>query len=168
MNSFSQLSVVLLTLFRKSSKKARFLPLALFAAATVITQASAAFACTCETKPDLEEAVQKASLVFVGQVKEIKDNPLRKEQKEVRFIISRKLKGFEEVGTNTVLVYTPSEFEYCGYKFQEGLDYLVFATGSPAHFQTTSCTRTEVLDKVLTDVHKLIRLTGNVETRGKE
>jgi len=127
-----------------------------------------AFACTCDTKPDLEEAVDKASLVFVGQVKEIKDNPLRKEQKEVRFIVSRKLKGFEEVSTNTVLIYTPAEFEYCGFKFQEGLDYLVFATGSPAHFQTTSCSRTDVLDKVLTDVHKLIRLTGNVETRGKE
>lgn len=127
-----------------------------------------AYACECESKPDLEEAVEKSSLVFVGQVKEIKDNPLRKEQREVRFIVSRKLKGFEEVSTNNVLIYTPSEFEYCGFKFQPGLDYLVFATGSPAHFQTTTCSRTDVLDKVLTDVHKLIRLTGNVENRGKE
>jgi hypothetical protein len=127
-----------------------------------IFQAEAA-ACSCDAAQDLPEALEKASLVFVGQVKSKTVNPLRKEQYEVRFTVNRKLKGFEEVPTNTVLVYTPIDFEYCGYKFQEGLDYLVFATGTPAHFQTTTCSRTDVLDKVLTDVHKLIRMTGNTE-----
>ncbi|MFN8389134.1 MAG: hypothetical protein U0136_02450 [Bdellovibrionota bacterium] len=124
---------------------------------------SKAMACSCDEKQDLAEALEKSSLVFVGQVKGKSINPLRKEQSEVRFTVNRKLKGFEEVPSNTVLVYTPVDFEYCGYKFQEGLDYLVFATGTPAHFQTTTCTRTEVLDKVLTDVHKLIRMTGATE-----
>ncbi len=118
--------------------------------------------------PELEQALEKASLVFVGQVKAKIENPLKKDQWEVRFSVTRKLKGFEEVPGSVVLIYTPKDFEYCGYKFGEGLDYLVFANGNPAHFQTTTCTRTEVLEKVLTDVHKLIRLTGNVETRGKE
>lgn len=139
----------------------------LLALVVASTSASAASACSCDSKEDLEQALEKASLVFVGQVKEKSENPLRKEQWEVKFSVSRKLKGFEEVPGSTVLVYTPADFEYCGFKFQEGLDYLVFATGTPAHYQTTTCTRTEVLDNVLTDVHKLIRMTGNVETRGK-
>jgi hypothetical protein len=124
---------------------------------------SRASACSCDEKQDLAEALEKSSLVFVGQVKSKGINPLRKEQQEVRFTVNRKLKGFEEVPSNTVLVYTPVDFEYCGFKFQDGLDYLVFANGTPAHFQTTSCSRTDVLDKVLTDVHKLIRMTGASE-----
>lgn len=142
--------------------------LSFFAAAVfALLLPNVAWSCTCDPKPDLEQALAEASIVFVGQVKSKIQNPLRKEQWEVKFTVSRKLKGFEEVPGSIVLVYTPEDFEYCGYRFQEGLDYLVFATGNPAHFQTTSCMRTEVLDKVLTDVHKLIRLTGSVETRGK-
>ena len=126
-----------------------------------------AAACSCEPKPDLDQALEEASVVFVGQVKSKIQNPLKKQQWEVKFAVSRKLKGFEEVPGSIVLVYTPEDFEYCGYKFQEGLDYLVFANGNPAHFQTSTCMRTELLDKALTDVHKLIRLTGSVETRAK-
>ena len=124
---------------------------------------AAAFACSCDDKEDLAGSLEKAAIVFVGQVKAKGSNPLRKDQSEVRFTVNRKLKGFDEVPGNSVLIYTPVDFEYCGYKFQEGLDYLVFATGTPAHFQTTSCSRTEILDKVLTDVHKLIRMTGGSE-----
>ncbi len=69
---------------------------------------------------------------------------------------------------NNVLVYTPLDYEYCGFKFSDGMDYLVFATGNPAHFKTTSCSKTDVLDNVLTDVQKLIRMTGAaVPTVGK-
>ncbi len=136
-------------------------------AAALLGSPGAASACTCDPKDDLEQALEKASLVFVGQVKSKSENPLRKEQWEVRFTVSRKLKGFEEVPGSSVLVYTPADHEYCGFKFQEGLDYLVFASGTPAHYQTTTCSRSDVLDNVLTDVHKLIRLTGNVDTRGK-
>ena len=117
--------------------------------------------------PELEKALENASLVFVGQVKAKAENPLKKEQWEVRFKVSRKLKGFEEVPGEVVLIYTPKDHEFCGYKFGDGLDYLVFATGNPAHFQTTTCTRTEVLDRVLTDVHKLLRLTGNTQSSAK-
>lgn len=117
-------------------------------------------ACTCEPKPDVSQALDDASLVFVGRVVSKSVNPFRPEEQEVKFTVTRKLKGFDEIGANTVLVYTPRDHEYCGYKFGEGLDYLVFAVGSPAHFKTTSCTRTEVLENALTDVQKLIRMTG--------
>jgi len=165
-------SVIASLPFSTFSAGRRFFRLPRIAAAIVlmyfgILSVNNASACSCEAKPDLDQALEEASVVFVGQVKTKIQNPLKKEQWEVKFAVSRKLKGFEEVPGSIVLVYTPEDYEYCGYKFQEGLDYLVFATGNPAHFQTTSCMRTELLDKALTDVHKLIRLTGSVETRGK-
>ena len=140
---------------------------ALVSSGISIVAPASAQACTCDPKPDIEQALEQSSVVFVGQVKSKVENPLKKEQWEVKFSVSRKLKGFEEVPGNQVLIYTPKDHEYCGYKFQDGLDYVVYATGNPAHLQTTSCMRTEILDKVLTDVHKLIRLTGKVETKTK-
>lgn len=122
--------------------------------------AAPAHACTCEAKPDLDQALDDAAMVFVGRVVSKSVNPLRPEEQEVKFTITRRLKNFDEITGNTILIYTPRDHEYCGYKFGEGLDYLVFAAGTPAHFKTTSCTRTEVLENSLTDVQKLIRMTG--------
>ena len=126
-----------------------------------IASPTPAQACTCPSKAELEEALEKSSLVFVGSVKDKRVNPLKAEESEVRFTVTRKLKGFEEVPTSTVLVYTPIDPEYCGYNFSPGMEYLVFATGTPAHFRTDTCSRTDIIDKVLVDIHKLIRLTGS-------
>lgn len=117
--------------------------------------------CSCPTKPTLEEALDKASLVFVGQVKDLSVSPLKPDHTQVKFSVNRKLKGFEEVAGNSVLVYSPKTLDGCGIAFTEGMDYLVFATGNPAFFQTTSCTNTDVLERVLVDVHRLIRMTAS-------
>jgi hypothetical protein len=129
-------------------------------AALFFFSAATALACTCEDKPSLDEAYNKASLIFVGQVKARANHPLREDKVEFRFAVTRKIKGFEEVNGSTVFIYTPRDHEYCGYRFQEGQDYLVYAEGTPANFRTTACTRTDVLDKALLDVQKLIRMSG--------
>ena len=128
----------------------------------VLLGSATAYGCTCENKPALDESYNKASLIFVGQVKAKAHHPLREDKIEFRFAVTRKIKGFEEVNGNTVFVYTPRDHEYCGYKFQEGQDYLVYADGTPANFNTTACTRTDVLDKSLLDVQKLIRMSGAI------
>lgn len=121
--------------------------------------------CSCPPKPSIEDAFEEASLIFVGMARENTVNPLKKNDREVKFKVTRKLKGFEEVpgSGDSVIVYTPDSPTRCGIQFGDGLDYLVFAKGNPAYYQTTSCTRTDVLDKVLVDVHKLLRLTNSVD-----
>ncbi len=119
--------------------------------------------CTCPTKPSLEDALDKSSLVFVGQVKDLSVSPLKPDHTQIKFSVNRKLKGFDEVAGNSVLVYSPKTLESCGIAFTEGMDYLVFASGNPAFFQTTSCSLTDVLDRVLVDVHRLIRMTAQTE-----
>lgn len=125
-----------------------------------LLEVPSAIACTCEEKLSLDDAYAKADLIFVGQVKAKAHHPLREDKVEFRFSVARKIKGFEEVNGSTVFVYTPRDHEYCGYRFQEGQDYLVYAEGTPANFRTTACTRTDVLDKALLDVQKLIRMAG--------
>ena len=126
-------------------------------------QANTPKRCTCPTKPTLEEALDKSSLVFVGQVKDLTVSPLKPDFSQVKFSVNRKLKGFDEVAGNSVLVYSPKTLEACGIPFTEGMDYLVFANGNPAFFQTTSCSLTDVLDRVLVEVHRLIRMTASTE-----
>ena len=126
----------------------------------ISTGINSAYACTCENKPALDESYQKSSLIFVGQVKAKAIHPLRQDKMEFRFSVTRKIKGFDEVNGNTVLIYTPRDHEYCGFRFQEGQDYLVYADGTPANFNTTACSKTDILDKSLLDVQKLIRMSG--------
>lgn len=124
---------------------------------------AAASNCTCPNKPPLEQSYDQAALVFVGRVQEKRTNPLKKGDVEVKFLVTRKMKGFDEVQSKTVLVYTPKENPVgkigdCAFEFAENGEYVVFANGSPAYFKTSACTRTELLENALMDVQRMIRL----------
>ncbi len=119
--------------------------------------------CECPPEPDLETAFDQANLVFVGRVEQKQTNPLKKGVVQVKFLVSRKLKGFEEVQSPSVLVYTPDRAETakpgeCGFDFAMNGEYLVYAEGTLANFRTTACTRTNLLDKAAMDVQRIIRL----------
>lgn len=120
-----------------------------------------AFACSCAPKPELETALEQASLVFVGRVEDQRPSPFKKGQIEVKFIVFRKFKGFEELPKSEfVLIHTAKDSATCGYNFTNGFEYLVYATGTPANFRTNLCSRTEVLENAQLDQHRLLRLTG--------
>ncbi|MCB0324712.1 MAG: hypothetical protein KDD69_14115 [Bdellovibrionales bacterium] len=112
----------------------------------------------------MEEALKDATLVFVGRVEDQKESAFKKDQMEVKFTVFKRFKGFEEVPNNEyVLIHTPKDSAGCGYNFTNGFEYLVFATGTPAHFRTNLCSRTEVLENAQLDQHRLLRLTGQPE-----
>ena len=119
--------------------------------------------CTCPAPPSLEKAFDAATLVFVGRVEDKRINPLKKGDYEIKFQVSRKLKGFEDLPTSNVLVYTakeiaPGKIGDCPFNFIVNGEYLVYATGAPAYLKTSSCARTALLDKSLMDVQRIIRL----------
>lgn len=121
---------------------------------------SSAFACSCSEKPSLEESLKKSSLIFVGRVLDQRETAFKPNHTEVRFTVFKKFKGFEEIPKSAeyVVVYTPREESLCGYKFSNGFEYLVFATGSPAFLKVNLCSRTEVLENAQLDQHRLLRL----------
>lgn len=131
-----------------------FLPFTiLFAAAGVQAQ------CQCDSKPSLQEALQDASIVFLGRVTSIKESAVREGKKEVEFAAFNRYKTeFEENASGRqVLVYTPSLAEDCGVEFLLEQDYLVFGKGNPARYEVDSCSRTGIVELVKEDIDKLSR-----------
>lgn len=116
--------------------------------------------CVCDDKPALPKLLEKSTISFVGRVEKTDNNPRRSGFTEVTFVVLNRFKGFDEVRTPKVLVYTPKE-ESCAYPFRVGLDYMVFASGTPAFFKTDSCSGSEVLESAYTDVERIKRMTAN-------
>ncbi len=122
---------------------------------------SGAHACECPKKPTLEEAVESSSLVFVGRVLEQGSSPYKPNHTQVTFTVFKRFKGFEELPNMIdILVYVPKGEKACSASFANGYDYVVYANGNPAFFQTDSCSRTELLDKAQVDEQRLQRLFG--------
>lgn len=116
--------------------------------------------CSCEERPALPKLLEQSSISFVGRVERLDNNPRRPGFVEVTFTVLNRFKGFEEVKTQKVLIYTPKEGS-CSYAFRIGLDYLVFASGTPANFKADTCSGTEILENSYTDIERLKRMTAN-------
>lgn len=119
--------------------------------------------CECPEKPKLEAAYDQATLVFLGRVELQGREPLKPNYKKVKFSVLGKFKWSEEFTDKTVDIYTPKKKEECGIRFQNGFDYLVFASGNPAFVKTTKCSRTEVLEKARLDHERLRRMVTQME-----
>jgi hypothetical protein len=131
----------------------------IFAAVVFFAPAGAsAETCTCPKKPELEESQLQSSAVFVGRVETQEDSVLRPQFTQVRVVVLRKFKWLEEFATNqSVLVYTPKDEASCGFKFQNGFDYLIFAKGNPAFLRIDTCSRTQVMENAQLDLQRLMR-----------
>jgi hypothetical protein len=116
--------------------------------------------CDCPKKPELEESQTQSSAVFVGRVEGQEDSVLRPQFTQVRMVVLRKFKWVEEFASNqSILVYTHKDEASCGYKFQNGFDYLVFAKGNPAFLRIDACSRTQVMENAQIDLQRLMRTT---------
>jgi hypothetical protein len=104
-----------------------------------------ASACSCPPPPEPEDAVENADYVFAGEVTEI-SRPDSDAMREIAFTVSRAWKGVEH---QEITIGTPQEGSECGYPFEGGSDYLVYAsqntTRSGPDIITGICNRTEYL-----------------------
>ena len=115
-----------------------------------------AHACDCAEPPDPLEAMAHHDAVFSGRVVaiEIVDRGMRWFDKAVTF---EKLDCWKGAHAGTLVVYTPLNSAGCGYDFQVGVEYLVYAD-SPAPGQdlhTGLCTRTQPLASAGSDLEAL-------------
>lgn len=119
-----------------------------------IFQASPASACSClVTTP--QESFESSSAVFAGRAIEvIQPSPVAQEnsipqnpdspasQVRVIFQVSRVWKGSQKP---LLLVVTPNSSAACGYSFQEGQQYLVYASVQESKLATGLCNGTKPL-----------------------
>ncbi|HYO14303.1 MAG TPA: hypothetical protein VE685_13995 [Thermoanaerobaculia bacterium] len=94
------------------------------------------FACSCIAPPPPQEAAQQAAAVFTGTVVSVTQVG---SQQEVRIRVERVWKG-AKCGEITIL--TPLDEAACGFNFQTGQSYLVYADRQQGKLSTNLCTRT--------------------------
>ena len=115
--------------------------------------------CACPKVPEVEEAFAQSSAVFVGKIENQEESALRQNMLQVQVFVKNKFKWLDELaGKQLTVIYTAPENDPCGFKFQNGFDYLIFAKGNPAFLKVDVCSRTQVLENAQVDQQKLQRI----------
>jgi hypothetical protein len=115
---------------------------------TVILNVTSARACSCFPLRSPEEEMDDSTAVFSGQVIQIMSpDPVgglisTGDQLTVTFTVFEIWKGPLE---NPMIIQTARDSATCGYNFEVGQDYLVYAHGNGSNLQTNICTRTTLL-----------------------
>src|SRR5262249_20884902 len=123
------------------------------------------YACTC-VLPDPEkaeeqlisEAFYRATAVFEGKVKSIYDfhtNNRRDSERRVTFVVTNAWKG---LSSKEVLIVTGFGRGDCGYEFEVGKNYLVYAGGPPQALGTSICHRTSSISYAQKDIRIISKL----------
>lgn len=126
--------------------------IALLGVVTVFFMApSIAYACSCAYPPKPAEALAEAKAVFAGTVKEIRPTSYGK---EILFEVNKTWKG---VNQTQVLVSTGGGGGDCGYNFNKGSDYVVYAHTDTFYSKsgglaTNICNRTADLSSAEEDI----------------
>lgn len=122
--------------------------------------AQSVYACSCAATPPPRQALKEATSVFVGEVisKEIfdvKDEFGTQPVVRVRFAVSRIWKGIEGV---EVVVHTSGYEIACGFNFEKGKKYLVYAYPDRwklGVLETGICNRTRKLESAAKDLRAI-------------
>ncbi|HAX80395.1 MAG TPA: hypothetical protein DCY88_32310 [Cyanobacteria bacterium UBA11372] len=112
-----------------------------------IFQATAAYACSC-IPSNPQQSFESAQAVFAGRVIDvIQPNP--DSEVQVRFEVSRIWKGQKRP---QIVVMTSSSSASCGYSFQAGEQYLVYASRQKSQLETGLCSGTKPLSMAEQDL----------------
>lgn len=125
----------------------KYLFLAVMAAAFLMVTPERAFACSClvtdePLKEQIENAFTEASAVFSGAVVAVKRSADDSYSVDVTFKTKKTWKGRS---LKTVTISTGQDSAMCGFNFEVGKTYLVYAHGGSEKLSTTICTRTAEL-----------------------
>ncbi len=134
-----------------------FLFLSIFLAMDV---AAAQEPCQCPSKekPSMAEAAEKATVIVMGNVQSVKDDPLKPGFSKVEIKPIRKVKGYDEFSPSKIVLYT--EKGGCGFDFQVAGDYLIYAEGSLAKLKVNKCGRTTYFDHARAELTKVDELVN--------
>ncbi len=99
--------------------------------------ADAALACSCAPLPEPQQARDQAAAVFTGTVLGIT------QEGNLRLVRLRVEESWKGVRCGEVTVTTGLGDADCGYAFQEGQSYLIYADKQQGKLSTNICTRTK-------------------------
>ena len=117
-------------------------------------------ACTC-FQPRLKKSYIGADLIFVGKVIE---GPNYEDGKYLFGYKFETLNIYKGRNTDTVTIYTGGGMGDCGFVFDEGQQYLVYAYKKDGVYKTDICTRTCLFKNSFVDLGFLNRLPGSLNS----
>jgi len=109
-----------------------------------------AFACSCVPPPPPVEALEQSDAVFSGKVLKVE----RDESGFGKIVTLRMLRSWKGIQARTVRISTADNSAACGYGFEVGRKYLVYAHGEE-ELHTNICTRTRRLENAGDDLDAL-------------
>ncbi len=118
--------------------------------------------CSCFEEEELEHALQASEAVFIGTVvgsaevleavslsEGLDEEPVMAPRRVVRIRLLGMWKGTEE---EIVEIRTGLSTADCGFPFETGQTYLVFATDDEGSLTTGSCSRTALIEHAMDDL----------------
>lgn len=127
-------------------KKSWIVGLALLAG---LSLSEAVSACSCVMPPGPEAARDASDAVFSGKVTRVVPGG---RMLKVTLQVDRSWKG---ASCGEVTLETAADGATCGFGFEEGKTYLVYAAGEEGGLTTNLCTRTRSIDQAEEDLEKL-------------
>lgn len=123
----------------------------------LVTFPSIGWACSCLVPPPPQEALERSEAVFTGKVMTVTkpEAPVGSSAAPVRvlFEVTETWKGTDQ---SQAIVRTAMDSASCGFHFEEGKEYLVYAQKGPmGHWETNICTRTVELAHAQEDLAAL-------------
>ncbi|MCG3157648.1 MAG: hypothetical protein DKINENOH_04284 [bacterium] len=131
--------------------------ISMLAALVMIAAASPAQPCSCVPTPPPAQAFEQADAVLTGMVIDIQEGPASYSL-TVRISASEVWKGKKDL---TAEIITASNSAMCGFYFQKGKTYLIYAYENPeGRLATNNCTRTKLIDRAGEDLAFLTTQPG--------
>jgi hypothetical protein len=121
--------------------------------AVALTAAPFAHACSCTEPKGPQEELGTAHAVFTGQASRVKQNIFQRlfGTTQIEFTVHQSWKGVDQ---KKITMKTSANTTACGYHFEEGKDYLVYANGNEGS-TISSCSRTKLVSQAGEDIKAL-------------
>lgn len=139
---------------RLSTRSAVGAPPVWLAAAVMLLIPAAAFPCSCVPSRSPCSMIGTAEVVFVGTVTAVEGGGGRDGSGTVRFRFEID-KAIQNTDVKTADVLTPGDTAACGFPFQMGRKYLVYASGRGGVYSVSLCSRTGPLEERRDDLELL-------------
>ena len=114
-----------------------------------------AHACSCAMPPGSQDALADSDAVFSGEVVAVEQGTSTARSWGYDTATLRVSEAWKGAGRGTLEVRTPSQGTACGYHFEEGREYLVYAYTGKQGLEVNSCGATEPLSGAGADLAAL-------------
>jgi hypothetical protein len=110
------------------------------------------YACSCNINPSPQQSLEKSGAVFSGKVLRVNRPMIDTGHNRVTIAVKEIWKGdiYEEI-----TIYTPAQSPMCGYDFEEGKEYLIYANEWKDTLTVSLCSRTQLLSAATEDLQDL-------------